>query len=210
MSETSIHPAVDSGSAQDPARRAAHIQATGVDLSAAASPHGWRNRLARVVWSVAWLLLFRISPRAFKRWRNLVLRLFGAQLHPTAVVYPSVRIWAPWNLSMDRYSCLADDVICYCLNRIHIGEQSVVSQYTYLCGGTHDFEHPHLPLVTAPIVIEDQVWVAADVFVAPGVRIGQGTVVGARSSVFSDLPPWKVCVGSPAKPIKDRVIKGVA
>jgi putative colanic acid biosynthesis acetyltransferase WcaF len=83
----------------------------------------------------------------------------------------------------------------------------VVSQSSYLCGGTHDFERPNLPLITAPIVIEDQVWIAADVFVGPGVTIGQGAVVGARSSVFGDLPPWKVCVGSPAKPIKDRVIR---
>jgi putative colanic acid biosynthesis acetyltransferase WcaF len=48
------------------------------------------------------------------------------------------------------------------------------------------------------------VWLAADVFVGPGVTVGTGAVVGARSNVFTDLPPWKVCVGSPAKPVKDR------
>jgi putative colanic acid biosynthesis acetyltransferase WcaF len=178
-----------------------------VDVSHVPSAHSVRNRIGRALWGVVWLILFRCSPRTLHRWRNLLLRLFGANVDKTAVVYPSARIWAPWNLSMGPHSCLADDVNCYNLTRIVIGAHSVVSQSSYLCGGTHDFERPNLPLITAPIVIEDQVWIAADVFVGPGVTIGQGAVVGARSSVFGDLPPWKVCVGSPAKPIKDRVIR---
>jgi putative colanic acid biosynthesis acetyltransferase WcaF len=58
-----------------------------------------------------------------------------------------------------------------------------------------------------PIVIKDQVWLCADVFVGPGVTIGQGAVVGARSSVFTDLPAWKICLGSPAKPYRDRDVR---
>lgn len=201
-----------SGSAASAARLAHHdpverVTPRRVDLSEVEAPHNLGNRVARVLWGAAWLLLFRPSPRPFHRWRNFLLRLFGASLHKSAVVYPSARVWAPWNLTMGQHSCLASEVICYCLNRISIGDHSVISQFTHLCGGTHDYEHPNLPLVTAPIVIEDQVWVAADVFVGPGVTIGQGAVVGARSNVFNDLPAWKVCAGSPAKPIKDRVIR---
>ena len=39
-------------------------------------------------------------------------------------------------------------------------------------------------------------------FVGPGVHIGAGSVVGARSSVFRDLPPGMVCTGSPARPVR--------
>ncbi len=182
-----------------------------VDLTKAGrSPHGLANVLGRAAWAVVYRLLFRTSPRPFKRWRNFLLTLFGAQLHKTAVIYPTAKIWWPGNLVMGPHSCLADDVDCYCVAEIRIGEHSVVSQYTYLCGASHDYMHANLPLTPAPIVIEDQVWIAADVFVGPGVKIGQGTVVGARSTVVGDLPPWKVCVGSPAKPIKDRVLKNTA
>jgi putative colanic acid biosynthesis acetyltransferase WcaF len=58
-----------------------------------------------------------------------------------------------------------------------------------------------------PITIKDQVWLCVDVFVGPGVTIEQGAVVGARSSVFANLPAWKVCHGSPAKPHRDRVVR---
>ena len=61
-----------------------------------------------------------------------------------------------------------------------------------------------MPLVAAPITIGDRVWITADVFVGPGVTIGDGAVVTARSSVFSDLPPWMVARGNPAVAIKPR------
>jgi putative colanic acid biosynthesis acetyltransferase WcaF len=60
------------------------------------------------------------------------------------------------------------------------------------------------PLTIAPISIGSRCWIAADVFVGPGVTIADGTVVGARSSVFKDLPPWSVVAGSPAKVIRPR------
>jgi putative colanic acid biosynthesis acetyltransferase WcaF len=168
------------------------------------SPHGLGNRAGRLAWGIAYLLLFRPSPRPLHFWRNLLLRLFGAKLDPTARVYPRCRVWAPWNLVMGPHSCLADDVDCYCVRTIAIGENSTVSQYSYLCGATHDHADARQPLVPMPIMIGARCWIAADVFVAPGVTIGDGTVVGARSSVFRDLPPWVVAHGTPARPVGPR------
>jgi putative colanic acid biosynthesis acetyltransferase WcaF len=54
-------------------------------------------------------------------------------------------------------------------------------------------------------VIENEAWLASDVFVAPGITVGKGAVVGSRGSVFSDLPEMMVCVGSPARPVHARI-----
>lgn len=137
----------------------------------------------------------------------MLLRGFGADVTMKSRVYPKAKIWGPWNLTMGDFATLADDVDCYCVDRISIGAHTTISQYTYLCGATHDFELTKRPLTPMPIVIGEGVWVAADVFVGPGTTIGDHTVVGARSSVFADLPAWKVCIGTPAKPIRDRVLK---
>lgn len=67
---------------------------------------GLTNQLARLVWNMAWLLLFRPSPRACQFWRRGLLRLFGAKLARGVHVYPSVKIWAPWNLEMGESSCM--------------------------------------------------------------------------------------------------------
>jgi len=138
----------------------------------------------------------------------MILRAFGARIGRGAKIMPSTKIWAPWNLEMGEEACLSHNVDCYCVAPITIGAHATVSQYTYLCTATHDVEDPHMRLVTAPIVIGDGAWIAADVYVAPGVTIGEGAVVGVRSSVFHDMPPWKICTGHPCKPIRERRLVG--
>jgi putative colanic acid biosynthesis acetyltransferase WcaF len=116
-----------------------------------------------------------------------------------------VKTEIPWNLTVGAETIIGDDVILYCLGRVTIGQRVTISQLGHLCAGTHDCTRPDFPLVRLPIAVGDDVWLAADVFVGPGVAIG---VVGARSGVFHDLPPWQICVGTPAKPIKARIMAG--
>ncbi len=168
------------------------------------SPHSLGSRVTRAIWNFAYVLLFRPSPRILHRWRNWLLRAFGAKLHPTARVYPRARIFLPSHLIMGKYSCVADDVEVNCPRPLTIGDYSTVSQHSYLSGATHDYKDVKHPLIPLPITIGRRCWVAADVFVAPGVTIGDGTVVGARSSVFKDLPPWVVASGTPAVAIRKR------
>jgi len=178
-----------------------------VDVSNCPSPHSRRNKLGRIIWSLAWWLLYRPSPKPCHGWRRFILRLFGATIGKHAHPHASVKIWAPWNLEMGDHSCLSHDVDCYCVARVTLGAHATVSQYSYLCTATHDIEHANMPLLTAPITIGEGAWITADVFIGPGVTIGEGAVVGARSSVFSDVAPWTVVAGNPARFIKSRQLK---
>ena len=171
------------------------------------SPHSLGNKIARMTWEIVYVLLFRPSPRFAHIWRNMLLRLFGGKLHPTARVYPRARCWGPWNLTMAEHSCIGHDVDIYSVEKITIGANSTVSQYSYLCAATHDHQDPDHPLIPKPIVIGKRCWIAADVFVGPGLTIWDGTVVGARSSVFSDLPEWFISTVTPAKAVSKREIK---
>lgn len=167
------------------------------------------NKLARLAWGLVRHTLYRFSPKICHAWRCFLLRCFGAKVGKGAHPGPKAKIWAPWNLTMEAHSCLADDVDCYCVAPITLGAHATVSQYSYLCSASHefrgyDFRDPEMPLVIAPIVIGAYAWVAADVFVGPGVKIGEGSVVGARSTVLHDVPPWTVAAGSPLKQIGER------
>jgi acetyltransferase-like isoleucine patch superfamily enzyme len=53
-----------------------------------------------------------------------------------------------------------------------------------------------------PIYIERNVWIGFDVCVLPGVIVGEGSVVGARSVVSENVPPFTVVVGNPARVIR--------
>ena len=153
-----------------------------------------------MLWGVVRNTLYRVSPTVFHGWRRVLLRCFGARIGMGAHPYPRAKIWAPWNLTMEANSCLANDVDCYCVAPITVGAYATVSQYSYLCAASHDYRDPSMPLIVAPIVIEPYAWVAADVFVGPGVTVGEGAVVGARSTVVYDVAPWSVVAGSPATP----------
>lgn len=165
------------------------------------------NKIARIIWGFIWLTLYRTTPRLAHTWRAFLLRLFGAKIGKAVHPYPSARIWAPWNLEMGDHSCLSEGVDCYCVDKIRIGAHSTVSQYSFLCTASHDYTKSSMPLVTAPITIGERVWITAGVFVGPGVTIGDGAVVTARSSVFNDLPPWMVARGNPAIPVKVRIFE---
>lgn len=161
---------------------------------------GWYTQL----WWIVEALFFRTSPQFMYGWRRFLLRSFGAKVGKAVIVRSTVRTQFPWKVSIGDYSWIGDDVVLYSLGEIQIGTNVVVSQKSYLCTGSHDYTKYDFPINSLPIVLEDECWLATDVYVAPGVTIGKGTVVGARSSVFKSLPAEMVCMGSPAMVVKKR------
>lgn len=163
-----------------------------------------KNRLARVCWSIVYYTLFRFSPAPLHGWRSFLLRCFGAKVGRGVHVYPSVKIWAPWNLELKDKCGIGSCVTLYSQGKIYIGERSVISQNAYICAGTHDYTKYGFPLITSPIYIGDETWIAALAFIHPGVIIHKGCVIGACSVVTTDMPAWMVCAGNPCKPLKER------
>jgi len=162
------------------------------------------NRIFRAIWSVVWWALASWTPPLFHGWRRLLLRAFGADIHPTALVYGTVRIWYPPNLRMSEHSSLGPGVNCYCMAKIDVGAHAVISQGAHLCAGTHDIDDPNFQLITKPIAIGSRAWIAAEAFVGPGVTIGEGAVLGARGVTFKSLESWTVYAGNPAGVIRMR------
>ena len=169
---------------------------------------GLADKFRRLLWRITWTALYRPSPTLLFGWRRALLRLFGAEVRQGAHPYPSARIWAPWNLVMGERSCLADGVDCYSVDQIILGRNVVVSQRVFLCTATHDHRRPGFKLATAPIVIEDDAWIAAEAFVGPGVQIGNSAVAGARAVVLRDVPAAAIVAGNPARIIGTRPLGG--
>lgn len=164
------------------------------------------EQLKRVGWSFA-SLAFKYSPRLFWKWRTSLLKLFGATIGRGVRIYPSCKIVMPWNLDIGDGATIGEGVILYSLGRISIGEQTVISQYSHICAGTHDIEDPFFRLVKANVEIQSFCWICADAFIGPDVAVGEGSVVAARSVVVRDVDDWSVIGGNPAKFLKKRVFK---
>jgi putative colanic acid biosynthesis acetyltransferase WcaF len=169
------------------------------------NPHSLGNKVARLLWSIVWLLLFRPTPRFFGVWRTMLLRLFGARIGKSRV-HSSARVWAPWKLSIGDHVFVDERVYLYNAYGIEIGDRVVISLGSFLCTASHDHAVTTFPLIGGKITVGSDSWIAADAFVAPGVTVGQGAVVAARAVVVKDVPPWSIVGGNPAKHIKARTL----
>ena len=159
-----------------------------IDLSQYQNKLGRKHQIVRLAWGIIWTLLARPLPRSIgNRWKIFLLRLFGAKVSKKAVIYSSAKIYYPANLIMEDYSCIASNVDCYNVNIIKLESNVTVSQGAYLCTAGHNIYSKKHELITAPIIIKQGAWVAADAFVGMGVTIGEGAVVGARAAVFKDV-----------------------
>ncbi len=176
------------------------------DLSLFRVPDSFRGRSKVTVqlWWIVQATLFSWSPQFLYGWRAFLLRLFGAQIGKHVKVRSTVKVTYPWKVTIGDYTWVGDDCMLYSLGEIRIGSHVAIAHKVYFNTGGHEYDKKTFDIFFKPLVIEDECWITTDVYVAPGVTIGKGTIVGARSSVLKDLPGGKICVGTPAKPIADR------
>ena len=179
------------------------------DLQTFRLPAGFRGASAFKVqlWWGVQATLFGLSPQFMYGWRRYLLKLFGAKVGKGVLVRPTAKVTYPWKVKIEDFAWVGDDVVLYSLGEIEIHAHAVVSQSSYLCAADHDYTQPDFPIRSRKITIGQQAWVAADVFVAPGVTIGAGAIIGARSSVFKDMPADMVCFGYPCVAVKKRVLE---
>lgn len=171
-------------------------------------PYSRWDKMRRLVWTLTWGVLARPLPKSMgSGWKRGLLRMFGAKIAPTAVVYSSATVFKPWLLTMDDHACLASGVDCYNAAPVHIGAYATVSQRAFLCTASHDITDPDHHQTQAPITIGPRAWVCAEAFVGQGVTIGEGAVVAARAVCVKDVEPWTVVGGNPARFIKKRILR---
>ena len=167
-----------------------------------------KHKLARSLWKVVYLVAYCWLPKPFfGAWRIFLLKCFGAKIGKSCSIAPSCRIWAPWNLNLSDYVCLAEGVDCYCVSPIQCESYTTISQRAFLCSASHDVTSLSRPLIHSPILIKEHAWVCAEAFVGAGVTIAEGAVVGARAVVTKDVESWAIVAGNPARVVKQRKIK---
>lgn len=171
-----------------------------------ASPWSKGEKVRLVLWYTAWALLCRWTPKPLNPWRLVVMKLFGCQITGRPFVFSSAIVRAPWRLRLDHRACLGPKSEVYNLGPVTLHENVTVSQYVYLCAGSHDFIQAHRPLTVAPIVIEPQAFIGARALILMGITIGENAIVGAGAVVTKNVAPGAVVGGNPARPIVKKTI----
>jgi putative colanic acid biosynthesis acetyltransferase WcaF len=167
-----------------------------------------KNRFLRFLWGIIYVFFFNLSPRPFHKWRIFLLRLFGAKIGRNCRIHRNVKIWAPWNISIGNFVTIADNVNLLSMDLIKIDNYSNISDGTFICCGTHNYKSKKFELITKPVLIDKNVWICAQSFIHPGVKISEKIVVGARSVVTKSLKMNNsMYSGNPCKIIKKNLKK---
>ena len=170
----------------------------------------FKSKVRNMVWKAVNKSLFRFTPpifTVFRKYRVLLVRLFGAKIDWNVSLHPTAIIDYPWNLTMKNKSSLGEHCWVYAMDSVSIGEQTCIGKDVYLLTGSHDIEKVTFDLITRPIRIGNGCWIATASTILPGVAVGDYCVVAANSVVCKNIEDYSVVGGNPAKFIKKRVIK---
>lgn len=155
-----------------------------------------------VLWRAAEKMLW-VFPNMF---RIMMLRLFGAKIGKRCLICRGAKFYAPWNFECGDFVCVGPRAEIYCKDKVIVGSQVIISQDAYLCTASHDITSRTMGLITKPIKIGSNTWIAAKATILPGVTVGDGGVIGACAVVAKDVQPLVIVVGNPASVVGERKI----
>jgi acetyltransferase-like isoleucine patch superfamily enzyme len=102
---------------------------------------------------------------------------------------------------------ISTGVVLHCAESISVGDMTLLSEFTTVADSRHPRTPPGVPVhhavVTAPVRIGSNVWVASHVVVTSGVNIGDQAVVGGGAVVTSDVPAGWLAAGNPARLVRE-------
>ena len=175
----------------------------------------WRYyQRSRLPWQRAALHLELARRQAFARGTlhgNALQMLREGRLTvgPHAVFEPGVWITSDTGrIAIGAGALLNLNVMVAAVERTEIGDHCMLANGCLVTDGNHRFDDPERPVpwqgftTKGPTILEDNVWLGANVVVTSGVRIGRRSVIGANSVVTEDVPPFSIAAGAPAKVLK--------
>lgn len=132
------------------------------------------------------------------------LRLGGAKIGKNSAIWRNTEIIGIENLVIGEDTCIAWHCQIDARAGLIIGDHVAVASYAKIIAGSHDLEAPEFWSISAPIYIEDYVWIATGALVGHGARLGKGSVITANTIVAKEIPPYKIIGGSGAKIMGER------
>ena len=140
-------------------------------------------------------------------WRIFLLRAFGSKIGIGCRFKPRMHVTSPWMLRIGNFCWLGEAIWIDNLTHVCLGTNVCISQGVYICTGNHDYRSLSFDLKLGPVLIEDEVWVAANSVLAPGTIIRHGVVVALASVVSGEVPANVIVRGNPALKVGVRLGK---
>jgi len=139
--------------------------------------------------------------------RRFFYRLAGMEIGKGSTIHMEARFYNPKNIKIGEDSIIGERVVLDGRDRITIGNHVDIATDVMIYNAEHDVVDPNFRAVTAPVVIQDFVFIGPRAIILPGITIKKGAVVAAGAVVTKDVEENSIVAGVPAKKIKDRGVK---
>ncbi len=154
-------------------------------------------------------LIFRIILKLnsyifFNKVRMKIYKLLGMSLEKNAIIWCGAKINHPDRIFLGENSVIGPSTKLLSQGIIEIGKNVNISGFSFIISQEHNTSDPQLKTILKKIIIEDYAWIATNVTILPGVRIGKGAVVGAGAVVTKSVKPFDIVAGNPAIKIGKR------
>lgn len=149
------------------------------------------------------LKFISVIPSQFIR-KVIYRNVYGMNIAPGVTIYGGTEFRAPKNIRIGYNSIVGCDCILDGRRELIIGSNVNIGSGAWIWTLHHDVQSPNFAVVGKKVVIQDRAWLCARCTILPGVEIGEGAVVAAGAVVVSDVPPFTIVGGVPAKIIGNR------
>lgn len=153
------------------------------------------------------LFLFRntfINKIPSRHFRKFVDILLGARIGKNSFLFRRTEVLFPKGLLIGDNSTVGWFSLLDARGGISIGNNVTIASYAKLITGTHDISTPGFEAKFSHIIIDDYVWICTGATICSNVHIGEGAVIAAGAVVTSDVAPYEVVGGVPARKIGER------
>lgn len=136
--------------------------------------------------------------------RRFFYRLAGITIGAGSTLHMGAKFYNPSRITIGKDTIIGEGAVLDGRAALKIGDHVDFATEVMIYNAQHDIESPTFSAVTAPVTIEDYVFVGPRATILPGVTIGKGAVVAAGAVVTKDVPAFAMVGGVPAKIIGER------
>lgn len=154
--------------------------------------------------SMPWIKMAIIRRIPSKRLRKWFLKLQGADIAKHVSMFASVEIRSPKGLIIEDGCSIGPKALLDARKGIHLHKNVTVAYDAIIWTLHHEMNSTDFHVVGGPVEIEEYAWICSRSIILPGVRIGKGAVVASGAIVTSDVEPYAIVGGIPAKKIGER------
>lgn len=166
-----------------------------------------KKRIKTILLEFAVMKLHFVGYVPSHHFRRFFYRLAGIKIDKGSTIHTGARFYDPRNIKIGKDSIIGEGAVLDGRDKLIIGDHVDIASEVMIYNSEHDVQKADFKAVTAPVTIEDYVFIGPRAIILPGVKIGRGAVVGAGAVVTKGVEEFAIVGGIPAQKIGERNTK---